>query len=197
MIKLNGLRLTRAVLFCSNIHFGPVRGRHSFRILSHLRVWGLKKRVISEFWHVIEILSQFEVEPSQNRMHMASRDNISFKVLLSHLKDPNVYIFSQKMGSSRGGQKMNEKGRATARYKNTYWLNLTENGRALSQRPFTFYETSWLDITDYSSFMGESDFTKFIWRRQERRFKQLVENDFIIIRNKSTEKIKFLELYVY
>ena len=57
-------------------------------ILSHLRVSGLKKWAISEFWHVIEILSQFAVEPSQNRMQMASRDNISFDVFLSHLKHP-------------------------------------------------------------------------------------------------------------
>ena len=60
-------------------------------ILSHLRVSGLKKWAISKFWHVIEILSQFEVEPSQNLMHMPSRDKTSFDDFLSHLKDPPVH----------------------------------------------------------------------------------------------------------
>ena len=50
----------------------------SLRTLSHLRVSCLKKSAISGYWHVIEILSQFEVEPSQNLMHMPSRDNTSF-----------------------------------------------------------------------------------------------------------------------
>ena len=40
---------------------------------------------------MIEILSQFEVEPSQNLMHISPRDNTSFDDFLSHLKDPRVY----------------------------------------------------------------------------------------------------------
>ena len=59
----------------------------SVRILSHLKVSGLKKSAILEFWQVIEILSQFEVEPSQNLMHMPPRDNTSFDDFLSHFKD--------------------------------------------------------------------------------------------------------------
>ena len=41
---------------------------------------------------MIEIFSQFEVEPSQNLMHMPSRDNTSFDDFLSHLKDPPYCI---------------------------------------------------------------------------------------------------------
>ena len=68
---------------------------------------------------------------------------------------------------------------------------LTEKGRALSQRPSTFYGPLGQNITDGSSLMSpdegekspeckfltmsEPDFTKIIWRRQERRFKQLLE----------------------
>ena len=66
------------------------------RILSNLRILGLKKWVILEFCHVIEVLSQFESEPSQNVMHMPSRDNISFDDFLSHLKIPPFIIKSSK-----------------------------------------------------------------------------------------------------
>ena len=68
---------------------------------------------------------------------------------------------------------------------------LTDKGRALTQRPSIFYGTLWPNLTDGSSFMSpdegekspdckfltmsEPDFTKIIWRRQERRFKQLLE----------------------
>ena len=55
------------------------------RILSHLSVSKLKKCALSEFWHVIKILSQFEFEPSQNILHMPTRDNTSFDDFLSHL----------------------------------------------------------------------------------------------------------------
>ena len=61
-----------------------ISNRVSVRILSYLRVFGVKKWAISDFWH------QFEVESSQNLMHMPSRDNISFDDFLSHLKDPRV-----------------------------------------------------------------------------------------------------------
>ena len=65
-----------------------------FQLLSHLRILGLKKWAISEFRHVIEILSQFESEPSQNLMHMPSRDNISFVDVLSHINiAPVFYCF--------------------------------------------------------------------------------------------------------
>ena len=40
---------------------------------------------------MIKVLSQFEVEPSQNCLHMHPRDNISFDVFLRHLKDPRVH----------------------------------------------------------------------------------------------------------
>ena len=43
------------------------------------------------FCHVIEILSQFDSEPSQNLMHMPSRDNISFDDFLGHLGEPPVF----------------------------------------------------------------------------------------------------------
>ena len=62
----------------------------SLRTLSHLRVSCLKKSAISGYRHVIEILSQFEVEPSQNLMQIPPRDNTSFNDFLSHLKDPCV-----------------------------------------------------------------------------------------------------------
>ena len=35
-------------------------------------------------------MSQFEVEPSQNLMHMPRRDHTSIDVFLSHVKDPRV-----------------------------------------------------------------------------------------------------------
>ena len=48
------------------------------RIWNLFKIWGLKKWVISEFRHVIEILSQFESEPSQNLMHMPSQHLIGW-----------------------------------------------------------------------------------------------------------------------
>ena len=41
---------------------------------------------------MIKILSQFEVESSENLMHMPSHDNLSFDDILSHLKDPRVSV---------------------------------------------------------------------------------------------------------
>ena len=70
-----------------------ISNRVFVRILSYLRVLGLKKWAISEFWHVIEILSQFEVEPSQNLILMPPRDKLYYTSndnFLSHLKDPRV-----------------------------------------------------------------------------------------------------------
>ena len=58
--------------------------------MSRLRILDLKKWAISEFCHVIEILCQFESEPSQNLMHMPSCDNISYDDFLSHFKIPPV-----------------------------------------------------------------------------------------------------------
>ena len=41
---------------------------------------------------MIKILSQFEVESSENLMHMPSHDNMSFDDILIHLKDPRVSV---------------------------------------------------------------------------------------------------------
>ena len=70
------------------------------------------------------------------------------------------YISSHKNGFFKTAHKLTEKGRATARSKNTYGLNLIEKGRALCKRPSTFYETMWQNITDGSSFKSEPDFKK-------------------------------------
>ena len=50
---------------------------------------------ISEVCHVIEILSQFESEQSQNFMYMPSRDTISFDDFLIHLKVPPSPVYEQ------------------------------------------------------------------------------------------------------
>ena len=70
-----------------------ISNRGSIRILSYLRISGLKKWAISEFWHVIvnfEPIWSWAISKSHayHMQHMPSRDKTSFDDFLSHLKDP-------------------------------------------------------------------------------------------------------------
>ena len=53
--------------------------------LRWLKIRSVEYLEFSKIKHVIEILSHLKVEPSQNRMHMTSREHVSFDDFMSHL----------------------------------------------------------------------------------------------------------------